>query len=141
MKEDKITKRIKELQSDTRFTFKLTEDIIDSIYRIAVEDWSNEFKEKLDKVYKKDPDKEYKKEDIKIEVDKIVSSGKEMNKRFGTKGATIDYEKLQQHIFKAKQEAYRDVLNYINKKNDLMDVYVYVKEMAKKTQYDEIKII
>lgn len=132
MKEDKITKRIKELQSDTRFTFKLTEDIIASIYRIAVEDCTLE---------KKDPDKVYKKEDVKIEVDKIVNSGKEMNKRFGTKSATIDYEKLQQHIFKAKQEAYRDVLNYINKKNDLMDVYVYVKEMAKKTQYDEIKII
>ena len=132
MKEDKITKRIKELQSDMRFTFKLTEDIIASIYRIAVEDCALE---------KKDPDKVYKKEDVKREVDKIVSSGKEMNKRFGTKGATIDYEKLQQHIFKAKQEAYRDVLNYINKKNDLMDVYVYVKEMAKKTQYDEIKII
>ena len=132
MKEDKITKRIKELQSDTRFTFKLTEDIIASIYRIAVEDCALE---------KKDPDKVYKKEDVKREVDKIVSSGKEMNKRFGTKSATIDYEELQQHIFKAKQEAYRDVLNYINKKNDLMDVYVYVKEMAKKVQYDEIKII
>lgn len=132
MKEDKITKRIKELQSDTRFTFKLTEDIIASIYRIAVEDCALE---------KKDPDKIYKKEDVKREVDKIVSSGKEMNKRFGTKSATIDYEELQQHIFKAKQEAYKDVLNYINKKNDLMDVYVYVKEMAKKVPYDEIKII
>ena len=88
MKEDKITKRIKELQSDTRFTFKLTEDIIASIYRIAVEDCALE---------KKDPDKVYKKEDVKKEVDKIVSSGKEMNKRFGTKSATIDYEELQQH--------------------------------------------
>ena len=102
MKEDKITKRIKELQSDTRFTFKLTEDIIASIYRIAVEDCALE---------KKDPDKVYKKEDVKREVDKIVSSGKEMNKRFCTKSATIDYEELQQHIFKAKQEAYKDVLN------------------------------
>ena len=132
MKEDKITKRIKELQNDTKFTFKLTEDIIASVYRIAVEDCALE---------KKDPDKVYKKEDVKKEVDKIVSSGKEMNKRFGTKSATIDYEELQQHIFKAKQEAYRDVLNYINKKNDLMDVYVYVKEMAKKVPYDEIKIV
>ena len=45
MKEDKITKRIKELQSDTKFTFKLTEDIIDSIYRIAVEDCTLEKKD------------------------------------------------------------------------------------------------
>ena len=132
MKEDKITKRIKELQSDTRFTFKLTEDIIASIYRIAVEDCALE---------KKDPDRVYKKEDVKKEVDNIISSGKEMNKRFGTKSATIDYDELQKHLFKAKQETYREILNYINKKNDLMDVYVYVKEMAKKTEYDEIKIV
>ena len=132
MKEDKITKRIKELQSDTKFTFKLTEDIIASVYRIAVEDCALE---------KKDPDRAYKKEDKVYDSDKVVSSGKEMNKRFGTKNATIDYDKLQTYIFKAKQEVYREILNYINKKNDLMDVYVYVKEMAKKTEYDEIKIV
>ena len=117
MKEDKITKRIKELQKDTKFTFKLTEDIIASVYRIAVEDCALEKK------------------------DEVVSSGKEMNKRFGTKRATIDYDELQKYLFKAKQETYREILNYINKKNDLMDVYVYVKEMAKKTEYDEIKIV
>ena len=131
MKEDKITKRIKELQSDTKFTFKLTEDIIASVYRIAVEDCALE---------KKDPDRAYKKEDKTYDSDKVVSSGKEMNKRFGTKRATIDYDELQKHLFKAKQEVYREILNYINKKNDLMDVYVYVKEMAKKTEFDEIKI-
>ena len=132
MKEDKITKRIKELQSDTKFTFKLTEDIIASVYRIAIEDCALE---------KKDPDRTYKKEDKVYDPDKVVSSGKEMNKRFGTKRATIDYDELQKYLFKAKQETYREILNYINKKNDLMDVYVYVKEMAKKTEYDEIKIV
>ena len=38
MKEDKITKRIKELQEDSRFTFKLTDDVIALVYRTAVED-------------------------------------------------------------------------------------------------------
>ena len=132
MKEDKIAKRIKELQSDTKFTFKLTEDIIASVYRIAVEDCALE---------NKDTDRAYKKEDKTYDSDKVVSSGKEMNKKFGTKNATIDYDKLQKYLFKAKQETYREILNYINKKNDLMDVYVYVKEMAKKTEYDEIKIV
>ena len=132
MKEDKITKRIKELQKDTKFTFKLTEDIIASVYRIAVEDCALE---------KKDPDRVYKKEDKTYDSDKIVSSGKEMNKRFGTKRATIDYDELQNHLFKAKQEAYRDILNRIEKNKDLIDVYQYIKEMAKKTIYDEIKII
>ena len=117
MKEDKITKRIKELQKDTKFTFKLTEDIIASVYRIAVEDCALEKK------------------------DEVVSSGKEMNKRFGTKRATIDYDELQKYLFKAKQEAYRDILNHIEKNKDLIDIYQYAKEMAKKTMYDEVKII
>ena len=132
MKEDKITKRIKELQKDTKFTFKLTEDIIASVYRIAVEDCALE---------KKDSDRAYKKKDNAYDSEKVVSSGKEMNKRFGTKRATINYDELQEYLFKAKQETYREILNYINKKNDLMDVYVYVKEMAKRTEYDEIKIV
>lgn len=118
MKEDKITKRIKELQKDTKFTFKLTDDIIASVYRIAVEDCALEKKE-----------------------EKVVSSGKEMNKRFGTKCATLDYDELQKHIFKAKQEAYVNVLKYIEKNNDLIDTYRYAKEMAKKTMQDEIQII
>lgn len=117
MKEDKIEKRIKELQNDMKFTFKLTEDIIASVYRIAVKDCALEKK------------------------DEVVNSGKEMNKRFGTKHATIDYDELQTHIFKAKQEAYRDILNRIEKNKDLINIYQYTKEMAKKTMYDEIQII
>ena len=132
MKEDKIKKKIKELQNDTKFTFKLTEDIIALVYRIAVEDCALE---------KKDPDKVYKKEEKICDSDKIVSSGKEMNKRFGTKRATIDYDELQKYLFKAKQEAYRDILNHIEKNKDLIDIYQYAKEMAKKTEYDEIKIV
>ena len=131
MAEDKITKRIKELQSDTKFTFKLTEDIIASVYRIALDDVAK----RLIQINCKDPDTAYKSKDT------IVGSSKEMNKKFGTKHATIDYDELQKYLFKAKQETYREILNYINKKNDLMDVYIYVKEMAKKTEYDEIKIV
>ena len=137
MAEDRISKRIKELQSDTKFTFKLTEDIIASVYRIAL----NDVAKRLIQINSKDPDAAYKKEDKVYDSEKIVISGKEMNKRFGTKCATIDYDELQKYLFKAKQETYREILNYITKKNDLMDVYVYVKEMAKKTEYDEIKIV
>ena len=57
MKEDKITKRIKELQNDRRFMFKLTDDIIALTYRTAVEDCAKE---------KKDPDKVYKEEDVVV---------------------------------------------------------------------------
>lgn len=132
MKEDKIEKRIKELQKDTKFTFKLTNDIIALVYRIAVEDCSKEGKD-LDKICK--------------ENTVIVDSSKELNKKFGSKRnkenlRTFEEEDRERTImFKAKQEAYRDILNQLEKTQDLMDVYMYVKEMAKKTKYDEIKII
>ena len=126
MKEDKITKRIKELQNDTKFTFKLTEDIIDSVYRIAVEDCSKELK---------DPDKVYKKKDESV----VVESSKELNKKFGSK-QKYDDEFLRKLKFKTKQAVYSEIMKYIEKNSDLMDVYVYVKEQAKKDIYDDISV-
>ena len=131
MKEDQITKRIKELQKDNRFTFKLTEDIIDSIYRIALDDVAK----RLIQINGKDPNESHKSKDT------IVGSSREMNERYGSKHSYDDYDKKQTLIFKAKREAYNDILDHIEKKNNLMDVYVYVKEQAKKTKYDEIKIV
>ena len=120
MKEDKITKRIKELQSDTKYTFKLTEDIINLVYRTAVEDLSKE---------KKDPDKVYKNEDI------IITSSKELNKKFGTKEVLYTKEQLnteiQNNIQKTKRDIYLNILKKIESNNDLMDVYIYVKEKCK----------
>ena len=124
MTEDKITKRIKELQNDRRFMFKLTDDIIALVYRIAVEDSSKE---------KKDPDKVYKVEDV------IVKSSKDLNKNFGSKRKLDDTEaewERKEKEAKIKSEAYADVLKYVEN-HDLMDVYIYVKEKAK--EYYDIK--
>ena len=129
MKEDKISKRIKELQNDTKFTFKLTEDIIDSVYRIALDDVAK----RLIQINGKESDNKSK--------DIVVGSSKEMNERFGSKRSYDDYDKEQTIIFKAKREAYNDILKYIENKHDLIAIYTYVKEMAKKTKYDEIKIV
>lgn len=126
MKEDKIAKRIKELQSDSKFTFKLTEQVIDLVYRIAVEDYSNELKEKLDKAYKSE--------------DVVVKSSKDLNKNFGSKRKLDDTEaewKRKEKETKIKSETYADVLKYIENHSDLMDVYIYVKEKAK--EYYDIK--
>lgn len=119
MKEDKIAKRIKELQSDSKFTFKLTEQVIDLVYRIAIEDCSKE---------NKDPDKVYKSEDV------VVKSSKDLNKNFGSKRKLDDTEaewKRKEKETKIKSETYADVLKYIENHSDLMDVYIYVKEKAK----------
>ena len=125
MKEDKIAKRIKELQSDSKFTFKLTEQVIDLVYRIAVEDCSKE---------KKDPDKVYKGDDI------VVKSSKDLNKNFGSKRKFDDNEaewERKEREAKIKAATYADILNYIENHSDLMDVYIYVKENAK--EYYNIK--
>ena len=119
MKEDEIAKRIKELQSDNKFTFKLTKQVIDLVYRIAVEDCSKE---------KKDPNKVYKSDDV------VVKSSKDLNKNFGSKRKPDDTEsewKKKEKETKIKSETYADVLKYIENHSDLMDVYIYVKEKAK----------
>ena len=125
MKEDKITKRIKELQNDRRFMFKLTEDVIALTYRTAIEDCSKE---------KKDPDKVYKSDDI------VVNSSKDLNKKFGSKqklGETETEWEQREKETKIKSEIYAEILKYIENHNDLMDVYIYVKEKAK--EYYDIK--
>lgn len=119
MKEDKIAKRIKELQNDRRFMFKLTDDIIALTYRTAIEDCSKEKKD-LDKVYKSD--------------DVVVKSSKDLNKNFGSKRKLGDTEaewERKERETKIKSETYADVLKYIENHSDLMDVYIYVKEKAK----------
>lgn len=119
MKEDKITKRIKELQNDRRFMFKLTDDVIALVYRTAIEDYSNE---------KKDPDKVYKSDDV------VVKSSKDLNKNFGSKrklNDTVSEWERKEKEAKIKSEAYADVFKYIENHSDLMDVYIYVKEKAK----------
>ena len=125
MKEDKITKRIKELQNDRRFMFKLTDDVIALTYRTAIEDCSKE---------KKDPDKVYKSDDI------VVNSSKDLNKKFGSKqklGETETGWEQREKETKIKSEIYAEILKYIENHNDLMDVYIYVKEKAK--EYYDIK--
>jgi len=120
MTEDKITKRIKELQNDRRFMFKLTDDIIALVYRIAVEDCSKE---------KKDPDKAYKKD-----------NDTKSSKKFGSKpnlGETESEWQKREKETKIKSETYADVLNYIENHSDLMDVYAYTKEKAR--EYYDIK--
>jgi len=120
MKEEKIAKRIKELQSDTNYTFKLTEEIINSVYRTAVEDLSKE-----QKVSNK----------ISNEEDVIITSSKDLNKKFGSKEVTYTKEQLineiQNNIQKTKRDIYLELLKKIESENDLMDVYIYIKEKCK----------
>lgn len=116
MKEDKITKRIKELQNDRKYTFKLTEDVIDLVYRTAIEDVKNNLISCV-------------KENIKDEI--VITSSKELNSRFGSKKPEENELTEAQKIQRVKRNIYLELLTKIESNNDLMDIYVYVKEKCK----------
>jgi len=119
MKEEKITKRIKELQSDTKYTFKLTNEIINLVYRTAVEDLSKDIKES----------NKVKDEDV------IITSSKDLNKKFGSKEVTYTKEQLkaeiQNNIQKTKRDIYLELLKKIESETDLMNIYIFIKEKCK----------
>lgn len=126
MKEEKIAKRIKELQSDTKYTFKLTNEIINLVYRTAVEDLSKDIKES-NKVK---------------DGDVIITSSKDLNKKFGSKEVTYTKEQLkteiQNNIQKTKRDIYLELLKKIESETDLMNIYIFIKEKCK--EYGELGV-
>ena len=107
MKEEKIKERIKQLQNDSKFTFKLTKDIIDSVYRIALEDAKKE------------------------NNNKNVGTTKEFIKEIKSK-KIYDDELIEELKAKEKKMTYIEVVNYIKAHFDLMDVYIHFRELAEK---------
>ncbi len=107
MIEEQINKRIKELQHDNTLTFKLTEDVISIVYRTALDDFTSTMQESL-------------KDEVKDNKTKV---------KFGTKNKSD--ENINNVIQKTKRDTCYDILNYIESKNDLLSVYIYVKEKCK----------
>ena len=131
MKEEQIVERIQDLQADIKYSFKQTSEVIDIIYRKGVDD------EK--KFGIKQPDINVKQSK---ESDVIVMSSKDLNaafgtkpndKKFGSKHEILEGEqsKIDQRIQRTKRDCYLEILKEIETKNDLMDVYIYVKEKCK----------
>jgi len=131
MKEEQIVERIQNLQADIKYSFKQTSEVIDIIYRQGVNDEKNFGVKQPDIVVKQQKDS-----------DVVVMSSKDLNnafgtkpndKKFGSKRALPEDEqlKIEQRIQKVKRDIYLELLQEIEKKNDLMDVYIYVKEKCK----------
>lgn len=125
MKEEKIQENIKQLQNDISYSFKQTSEVIDIIYRKAVNDVDSE------------------KSNIKVKEasqnDIIVQSSKDLNKHFGSKVNDADIS-IEQKINRAKRDSYYDILKYVeNNKHDLIDVYNYIKEKCKEFGEDGVK--
>lgn len=124
MKEEKIQENIKQLQNDISYSFKQTSEVIDIIYRKAVNDVNSE------------------KSNIEVkeaQQDIIVQSSKDLNKHFGSKVNDADIN-IEQKINRAKRDSYYDMLKYIeSNKHDLIDVYNYIKEKCKEFGEDGVK--
>ena len=119
MKEEKIQENIKQLQNDISYSFKQTSEVIDIIYRKAVNDVDSE------------------KPNIKVKEasqnDIIVQSSKDLK----VNNADIS---IEQKINRAKRGSYYDILKYVeSNKHDLIDVYNYIKEKCKEFGEDGVK--
>lgn len=128
MKEEKIQENIKQLQNDISYSFKQTSEVIDIIYRKAINDIDNE-----------------KSNAAVLEIkgasqnDIIVQSSKDLNKHFGSKANDADIN-INQKINRAKRDSYYDILKYVeSNKHDLIDVYNYIKEKCKEFGEDGVK--
>ena len=127
MKEEKIQENIKKLQNDISYSFKQTSEVIDIIYRKAVNDVNSE-KSNTAVLEVKDASQ-----------DIIVQSSKDLNKHFGSKVNDADIS-IEQKINRAKRDSYYDMLKYIeSNKHDLIDVYNYIKEKCKEFGEDGVK--
>lgn len=120
MKEEKIQENIKQLQNDISYSFKQTSEVIDIIYRKAVNDVNNE-----------------KSNTAVLEVKDAHQN--DINKQFGSKVNDADIN-IEQKINRAKRDSYYDMLKYIeSNKHDLIDVYNYIKEKCKEFGEDGVK--
>lgn len=101
MKEEQIKKNIKALQDDISYAFKQTSEIIDIIYRRGVND-------------------QMKSNDVTPVKENTP------HKRF--EGQKLTEDILNKKIKKAKRDVYFEILSLIENKQDLLDVYYFVKD-------------
>lgn len=137
-----IEKKIKELQNDMKLSFKMTDEVIDIVYRQAVEDlkkFDNSNKEPKKERQNKDLQyfdevEEYTKykEDFKKYLELRNSSPKRFGNKINDKQQTID-----SYIKRERLETYRKVINKIDKSRDLITVYDFCRKEIEKINNDE----
>ena len=132
MKEEQIQQKIKDLQNDSSLFFKMNSDIIDIVYRKALED-NDDYINNTPK---------------NININLLQKENKEL-KGF-LKEWEDKYNQLQEQYTKYKnvvendssnilkigisdpvRRTYIDILNFIERNYDIDIVYTYVKEKAK----------
>ncbi len=102
MNDQYINKRIKELQKDYHLTFKLTDDLISDVYKIAYEDCLKN-------------NKQNKKESKQPQTPQKIS---------------------ERDILYIKKQIYEDIANYMEKNQDLIDIWDYINTLRKQVYLD-----
>ena len=137
-----IERKIKELQNNMKLSFKMTDEVIDIVYRQAVEDlkkFDNSNKEPRKERQNKnlqyfDEVEEYTKykEDFKKYLELKNSSPKRFGNKINDKQLTID-----SYVKRERLETYRKVINKIDNSRDLMTVYDFCRNEIEKINNDE----
>ena len=137
-----IEKKIKALQEDMKFSFKMTDEVIDIVYRQAVEDTKNF--ENSNKEPKKESPKTLEyfdnvEEYVKNKEDfmKYLEIKKSTPKQFGRKRNDKNHS-LEYYIKREILEVYRKIIEKIDKDRDLMSLYDYCRKEVEKINYDEL---
>lgn len=132
MTEEQIQEKIKDLQSDNSLFFKMTSDIIDIVYRKALEDNDD---------YINNTPKNNNLNLLQKENKELKTSNKQLQGQITNLQKQIaNYKNIVENdstnlkkigISNPEKKAYIDILNFIEKNFDIEMVYTYVKDKAK----------
>lgn len=132
MTEEQIQKKIKDLQSDNSLFFKMTSDVIDIVYKKALEDnddyINNTPKNNNINLLQKEN------KELKESLKKLGIEYNQLQKQYTTYKNIVENDssnKLKIGISDPQRRAYIDILNFIERNYDIDIVYTYVKEKAK----------
>ena len=129
MKEEQIKTNIEKLQKDNSLFFKMTSDIIDIVYRKALED-NNIVIPKNENINSLQKENKELKESIKG-LEKQYKTLQEELIKYKTTVNSDSSNKLKIGISDPQRRVYIDILNFIERNFDIEIVYAYVKDKAK----------
>lgn len=132
MKEEQIQKKIKDLQSDNSLFFKMTSDIIDIVYRRALDD-ENTYTDNTPKNNNLNALQKENKE-LKESIKGLEKQYQQLQEQYSAYKNAVDCDqtnKLNIGVSDPQRRAYIDILNFIERNFDIEIVYAYVKDKAK----------
>ena len=132
MKEELIQEKIEDLQNDSSLFFKMTSEIIDIVYRKALND-----NDEINNITSKNNNinalqKENK--ELKISTKQLQEQISNLQKQLSNYKNIVDKDPtnmMKIGVSNPEKKAYIDILNFIERNFDIDIVYTYVRDKAK----------